>query len=233
LASIGQYFYSTGVNSAWVHLYAQGTVNLQVAGCDLRLRQVTNYPWTGAVKIEIGLDHPQNFSLHLRVPGWCEGWQLRINGAHQASLQPQKNGYIAIERTWLDGDILEYEMDMRVQMIWAHPAVRDLQGRVAIQRGPIVYCLEGVDQVAPFVDRVALDVKQIKAHGFEVEFVDNLLGGICVLRTKGTLIAENGWDELLYRSEPPSAESVDIMAVPYYAWANRDSGAMRVWLPVA
>ena len=230
LASLGQYFYSTGTNSAWVHLYAQGTANLKVAGRDVRLRQVTKYPWDGEVKIEIGVDHPQIFTLHLRVPGWCEGWQLRINGVPVTDLQSQANGYLAIGREWQPDDVVEYKMEMPIQTVWANPAVRYLQGRMAIQRGPVVYCLEGVDHGKITLDRIALNPQQILSGKFGVEYVDNLLGGICVLRGQGTLVNENGWDEMLYRHEQPASKPVDIMAIPYYAWNNREPGEMRIWI---
>jgi uncharacterized protein len=230
LASLGQYFYSTGANSAWVHLYAQGTVHLKVAGCDVRLRQVTKYPWNGEVKFEMGVDHPQTFTLYLRLPGWCENWNLRINGVPVIDLHPQANGYLAIEREWLPDDIVVYEMEMPVQTVWAHPAVRYLQGRMAIQRGPIVYCLEGVDHGKIALDRIALGPRQISSGEFGVEYVDNLLGGICILRGQGTLVDEQGWDRMLYRHEQPSSKPVDIMAIPYYAWDNRDPGEMRIWI---
>ena len=230
LASLGQYFYSTGIGNIWVHLYAQGTANLKVDQRDVTIHQETNYPWDGEVKFEIGVDHPQIFTLRLRVPGWCEGWQLRINGAPVTNLQPQANGYLAIEREWQPGDVVMYGMEMPVQTVWAHPAVRHLQGRLAIQRGPIVYCLEGVDHGKIALDRIALDPQQILSGEFGVEYVKNFLGGICILRGQGTLFDENGWEATLYRHEQPSSKPVDIMAIPYYAWGNRDPGEMRIWM---
>lgn len=229
LASLGGYFYSTGTNSAWIHLYAQGTVNLKIAGNDMSLHQVTKYPWDGEVKIEIEVDHPQVFALHLRVPGWCEGWQLRVNDVPVMNLQPQTTGYLTVEREWQSGDVVVYEMEMPVQTVWAHPAVRHLQGRMAIQRGPIVYCLEGVDHEKITLDQIVLEPQRIRSGEFGVEYIDNLLGGICILRGQGTLVDETGWDYTLYRHEPPSSRPVDITAIPYYAWSNRDPGEMRIW----
>jgi uncharacterized protein len=167
--------------------------------------------------------------LHLRVPGWCKGWQLHINGVTVTNMQSQANGYLAIEREWQTDDVVTYEMEMPVQAVWAHPAVRQLQGRMAIQRGPIVYCLEGGDHEYKALDRIALSPGQILSSKFGVEYVDDLLGGICVLRGQGTLMDEKGWDKTLYRHEPPPPMIVDLMAIPYYAWSNRDPGEMRVW----
>jgi len=107
--------------------------------------------------------------------------------------------------------------------------VRHLQGRMAIQRGPIVYCLEGVDHEKITLDQIVLDPQQILSGKFGVQYIDNLLGGICILRGQGTLVDETGWDDTLYRHEPPLSKPVDITAIPYYAWGNRDPGEMRIW----
>lgn len=212
-----------------MHLYAQGRVNLKIGGIDVRLRQITNYPWDGNVIIEIGVDHPQFFTLHLCVSGWCEGWQLRINNIPVTNMQPQVNGYLAIESEWKSGDIVMYEVEIPLQTIWDHPAVRHLQGRVAIQRGQIVYCLEGMDHGSITLDRITLDPQQILSGEFKVEYIDNLLGGICILRGQGTLVDENGWNAILYRHEKPSSTMIDVIAIPYYAWSNREFGEMRIW----
>ena len=229
LASLGQYFYSTGTNSAWIHLYAQGTANLTINGREMRLRQLTNYPWDGDVKVEVGIDRPQTFTLHLRLPGWCDSWQLSVNDIPMNNLQPH-NGYLAIEREWQSGDIVTYTMEMPIQTIWANPAVRYLQGRVAIQRGPIVYCLEGVDHENIALDRIALDPQQILLGKFEVEYNENLLGGVCVLHGPASLMDDAEWTNTLYRHEPPSLQQVTITAIPYFAWSNREPGEMRVWI---
>lgn len=230
LASLGQYFYSTGTNSAWVHLYAQGTVTLKVAGSEVRLRQITNYPWSGDVKIEIGVDHPQVFTLYLRLPGWCDDWHLQINGVLIMNLQPRANGYLTIEREWQSDDIVTYEMEMPIQTVWANPAVRQLHGKIAVQRGPIVYCLEGMDHGNIALERIALDSQQLSSGKFEIDYVNTLLGGICILQGQGILVDENGWDNTLYRHEHPSSKPIDILAIPYYVWGNRDPGEMRVWI---
>ncbi len=230
LASLGGFFYSTGANDVWVHLYAQGTVKLQVNGRDVSLRQVTQYPWDGDVKFEMGVAHPQTFTLHLRMPGWCERWHLRINDAPVTYLEPQANGYLAIEREWQPGDVVEYEMEMPIRTVWAHPAVHYLQGRMAIQRGPIVYCLEGVDHGAITLDRIAIDPKHILSNEFGVEYQDHLLGGVSLLRGEGSVVDESGWEGMLYRYREPSSKSMDIAAIPYYAWDNRTPGEMRVWV---
>jgi DUF1680 family protein len=229
LASLGSYFYSTGSASLWVHLFAQGSVNIKMDGRDINLRQVTNYPWDGNLKLEITLPAPQTFNLHLRLPGWCEKWNLSINGTPIAGIQPEINGYLPVKREWHTGDVVEYTMEMPIQTVWANPAVRFLQGRLAIQRGPIIYCLEGVDHGNILLDRIAVNPQNI-SEDFVPEYQENLLGGINILHGKGELVDETGWEGRLYRHQPPSQTPVEITAIPYYAWDNRAAGEMRVWI---
>ena len=231
LASLGGYFHSTGANDLWVHLYGQGRAKMKVDdGREVSLRQMTNYPWDGAVKLEIGLASPQRFTLHLRVPEWCERWQVAVNREQLSVNSGQvSDGYIHLTREWKPGDVVEYNMDMPIRTVWAHPAVRALQGRMALQRGPLVYCLEGVDHGEIVLDRISIDPQQV-ANNFQVEHREDLLGGVSVLRGKGRVVDESEWEDILYRNQQPSSKSIDITAIPYYAWDNRASGEMRIWI---
>jgi DUF1680 family protein len=166
--------------------------------------------------------------MHLRLPGWCENYHLSINGT-AVTLTADENGYLQINRTWQNGDTLTYEMDMPIRPVWANPAVRQLEGRVALQRGPLVYCLEGCDHGGIILDRIALDPANI-ASGFQTEYRADLLGGVVLIRGKGQLIDDAGWNEDLYRSVQPSRQEIEIRAVPYCVWDNREPGEMRVWL---
>ena len=138
-------------------------------------------------------------------------------------------GYIQITREWNPGDVVEYSMDMPIRATWAHPAVRELQGRVALERGPLVYCLEGVDHPGIPLDQIAIDPQSVY-HDFQVEDRQDLLGGIRMLRGRGTVADQSGWENILYRNQQLSFKSIDIMAIPYYAWDHRAPGEMRVWL---
>jgi DUF1680 family protein len=228
IASVGQYFYSTGPGGAWVHLFGGSTAALEVDGRPLQVRQETQYPWDGAVRLTITPEGPQSFTLHLRVPGWCKGYTLAVNGEAQ-DLPSTPTGYLAITREWQPGDVVTYTMAMPVEAVWANPAVRQLEGRVAIQRGPIVYCLEGCDHNNLILDRISVDAAAIP-H-FAVEHRPDLLGGVNVIRGQGLAIAEEAWGETLYRSgAAPAQTPLDIVAVPYCVWDNREAGEMRVWL---
>lgn len=230
LASLGGYFYSTGPDSIWVHLYAEGKADLKVNGREVILRQTTKYPWEGEVKFELGISAPQTFTLHLRVPGWCKRWSIRTNGTPMTASALEANGYLAVERQWRPGDSVEYRMEMPIQAVWAHPAVRYLQGRMALQRGPLVYCLEGVDHGGIGLDRIAIDPALVDSSQFTVEHQDRLLGGVSLVHGKANAVAEVGWEGMLYQNGRPSIKPMEIMAIPYYAWDNRAPGEMRVWI---
>ena len=230
LASLGDYFYSTGDQSLWLHLYAQNRATITIDGAPLELTVRTDYPWDGKIKLTLGLAAPQHFTLHLRIPGWCAQWRIMVNGAPiDGAVQPI-NGYVAIERMWNPADVVELELEMPVQSVWANPAVRQMQGRLALQRGPIVYCLEGVDHGGIGLDRISVDPAALAE--FVTEVRTDLLGGVTLLRGVGRVINEDGWDrQTLYRyGRPSSAESIAITAIPYCVWDQRGAGEMRVWL---
>ena len=245
IASVGGYFYSTSDDGAdqgvWVHLYGQNTASLTFGGLRLGVRQETQYPWDGNVKMTLTLDASKSFKLRLRVPGWCDQWTLKINGQSSNSQtsdlqtsQTPTNGYLTIDREWHTGDVIEFNMSMPVQPVYAHPSVRQMQGRVALQRGPLVYCVEGSDHDFNQVERLSIDAATLGQ--FTPEHRGDLLGGVTVLRGAGHLAKEDGWDGLLYRhNKPPSTKPIAITAIPYYAWNNRlvpdgKVSEMKVWL---
>lgn len=227
LASSGNYLYSTGEKDLWLHLYAGNTAAVEIDGQPVTVKQETLYPWDGAVKLSFELGQPLIFSLHLRVPGWCRQYQVAVNGAVQ-DVQADAGGYIAVEREWKNGDSVTFTMDMPVEAIWANPQVRQLEGRVAIQRGPIVYCLEGADHGSIILDRISMNANDISS--FKVEYQPEFLGGSTVITGKGKVIDEAGWGGALYQNQAPSQKDINITAIPYCVWDNRESGEMRVWL---
>lgn len=232
LASIGKYFYATSDDGLWVHLFAGNETQVEINGQTIRVRQETNYPWDGHVRLLINSDNehtaPHVFTLHLRVPGWCDGYTLKVNG-QLLDLHPETGGYLTINRPWQDGDVVDYEMEMPIRPVFANPAVRLLEGRVAIQRGPIVYCLEGTDNNNMILDRISVSAEDI-AHTFTVEFRPELLGGVTIVHGQGFAIEDTGWGEALYRNAAPDEKPINITAVPYCVWDNREPGEMRIWL---
>lgn len=222
IASVGGYFYSTGENSVWAHLYAAGEAEFPDWG--ITIEQTTDYPWEGKVTLRLTVDEPKRFALHLRIPGWCTKYALEVNQSPISNLR-SRNGYVAITRTWRTGDTVILDLDMPVQLVRAHPNVRQMTGRVAIQRGPVVYCLESTDNPVSPLDRISLPLDM----SWRVEHRPELLGGVTVLRGRA-LVDDATWRGGLYApARPIKRNPVQIVAVPYCVWDNRAPGEMRVW----
>jgi DUF1680 family protein len=196
-------------------------------GVTVRLTQQTDYPWDGRVRLTVAPEPTSEFTLCLRIPGWASGRPvpsdlyrfddpkapavgLKVNG-QAADPSPREDGYVHVTRRWQAGDVVELEMPMPVRRVYAHENIQEDRGKVALMRGPIVYCLEGADH--PGVDLLRLAVPG--ETEWRAEHRADLLGGVTVLRGQ----APAGGPQ-------PAA----LTAVPYYAWANREAGAMTVWI---
>jgi len=225
LASLGGYAYALSDEALWVNLYLQSETEVTVGGHRVRLEVTTDYPWDGAVKMVLQGSLPARFGLRLRVPGWCSGAGVQVNG--KAVARPKvERGYLVLERTWRPDDVVDLNLPMPVQRIEAHPRVKEDGGRLAIQRGPLVYCLEACDQTVP-LSRLALP----PAAPLRAVKRPKLLGGVVVLKGTGEAASEEDWTGKLYR--PYAApQRVPVTAIPYYAWDNREAGPMEVWLPM-
>ena len=226
IPQVNAYLYATSSASdtLWVNLYAESEARTHLAGQEVELVQETDYPWSGTARLTINPSSSVDFCVNLRIPGWCEGAALKLNGG-ALSAAPGENGYCSIQRTWDKGDVLELELPMPVQRIMAHPEVRENIGRVALQRGPIVYCLEAVDN-----DGAVRDIALPRTSKLEDAFEPDLLGGVVVLRGKALRRKAIEWDGKLYQKVPEDEEA-SVTAIPYYAWDHRDAGEMVVWLP--
>jgi hypothetical protein len=222
LASLGEYIYSEGENFAAINLYVQSSATLDVGVTSVDLRQQTDYPWDGTVRISVTPDSTANFELRLRIPGWCSKFTLAINGS--ALTTQTSNGYVAIQRNWAPGDRIELRLEMPVARVYSNPRVRMNCGRVALQRGPMVYCLEGVDNGT---DLNALELS--RNAEFEHRFDAELLGGMVTLTGRAQKLS---WPakEALYQQTPGAKSEVTLKAIPYFAWDNRAGGEMLVWI---
>ena len=226
LASLGGYIYSQNADGLAVHLYVQGQTQVQLAGVPVTVRQQTRYPWEGDVQLTLDLAAPTTFTLSLRIPGWCRSYTLEVNGQPVNATVEQR--YARVRRVWQRGDMVTLKLAMPVERIEAHPEVQADLGRVALQRGPLVYCLEGVDHAAP-VHRLALPADAVLTPRFDPE----LLGGVVVLEGDAVAREAAGWENTLYRpQQPPHTTPTPLRAVPYCTWDNREPGEMAVWLPV-
>jgi uncharacterized protein len=225
VASIGTVMYGVADNAIAVHLYGDSTARFDVGGRSVRLTQASRYPWDGAVEIELLVETPTTFDVYLRIPGWCRSASLRLNGSPIELAAITRDGYALIEREWKAGDGLRLDLDMPVERVHAHPDVRADLGRVALSRGPLIYCLEGIDNPVP-LHRIQLPGEA----KFEPRHIADLLGGLTVLSGMAEAEKSEDWSDSLYRTAPPSLETVPVIAVPYFAWDNRGSGEMDVWL---
>src|SRR6266581_4363933 len=225
LASLGQYIYASNDTEVVVHLYIQSSVRLALDGREITVRQETTYPWDGMITIQLGMDESTVFGLNLRIPGWCRTARLSVNGDSLDLTEHIAKGYARVERLWHPGDHVVLALDMPIERVYAHPNVRQDTGCVALQRGPLVYCLEAVDHTVP-LHRIILPRTEDLASHFE----PGVLGGIVVITGSAQAAGDTDWEGMLYRSWPATAHPCAITAIPYYAWDNRTPGGMRVWL---
>ncbi len=225
VAAIGSYLYGVADDAIAVHVYGDNTARLEVGGQPVTLTQESRYPWDGTVAITMGLTTPTRFTLHLRIPGWCRGATLAVNGVPVDVKAATVDGYVAIAREWVDGDAVRLELAMTAERLYANPEIRQDLGRVALRRGPLLYCAEATDNPTG-VQRLKIP----RSTPLEEAFEPNLLGGLVTLSAKAEADASADWQGTLYRSEPPVTAPAALKAVPYFAWDNREGGEMLVWL---
>ena len=205
LPSIGNYIYGTAADGIYVNLYMGNTAQMKVGRHALTLTQETEYPWKGAITLRVGTKAPFATKIRLRIPGWCRQYTLSLNG--ETIQPPVEKGYAVLERKWKDGDRISLDLDMPVMLVDADPRVKEDVGKRAVQRGPLVYCLEETDNPEDFD---ALTVSE-RTH-FEVSYEPELLRGVVSLTA--------------------SHADRTLKFVPYYAWDNREAGRMKVWIPL-
>ncbi|EAR52874.1 hypothetical protein OG2516_10441 [Oceanicola granulosus HTCC2516] len=223
VASVAGYFYGVAETEIAVHLYGGATATLPVAGGRVTLTETSDYPWDGAVRIALEPEGTRTFTLSLRVPGWCHGATASVNG-EALEVAPER-GYLKITRDWAPGDVVELNLPMQAERLYAHPDVRQDAGRVALRRGPLVYCCEQHDNPAP-VNRLRLpsDAPVTARHA------SDLLGGITVLEARAEAEDADAWGGNLYATRRAPSSETALTAVPYYIWCNRGQTPMQVWL---
>jgi uncharacterized protein len=225
LASLGLFAYGQSDEGIWTHLYIAGQARAQHAGTELTLKTETRYPWDGEVKIIVESTQPVDLTLHLRIPGWCRAPSICINGTSQDPA-PIAGTYAPLKRTWMPGDTINLSLPMPVERIEAHPNVTNNQGKVALKRGPLMYCLEEIDHTDTVHSITLPEDTDLKA-----EIASDLLGGITVIRGKGQVPDSRSWNGQLYRPiDHTVRRPIDLTAIPYYAWNNRGKGHMTTWI---
>lgn len=202
LPSIGNYVYGTSANALWINLYMGNETRFTDGDQEVTIKQETDYPWSGTVRLTVHSSRPLNKELRLRIPGWCRNYSVAVGG--QVREMQREKGYAVIP-SWKPGDEITLKMEMPVEMVAADPRVKQDAGKRAVQRGPLVYCIEETDNAKAF-DELSLS----SSTSFEVKDAPDMLGGI-------------------KRIEALSADR-SFTLIPYYAWDNREAGKMKVWI---
>jgi DUF1680 family protein len=235
VASLGDYIYGVSDQGIWVNLFVGSNTNLKVGKNDVALKQQTNYPWDGVSTINIDPNSKSKFALRLRIPGWVQGevapgelykfsdpakspFSIKLNG--KPVVWAMEKGYAVIDRDWKKGDQIELTLPMEVKRVVARPELMQDADRVALERGPLVYCVEGADNNGKAWDLILPD-----NAAFTTSFQKDLLEGVTVIQFKApTLqVAQDG--------QTVTTELKTITAIPYYSWCNRGQNQMQVWLP--
>ena len=229
---IGGFVYATRDDSLYINLFIGGNGKVRVKENTVSISQQTRYPWDGKVRICIEPDQPAHIAVHVRIPGWAQGRPvpgdlyrylnsndgqtvLRVNG-EPMTLNIEK-GFAVIRRSWNKGDTIELDFPMPVRRVLAHEKLTADAGRVALERGPVVYCAEWVDNEGAVADTVLPD----DAH-LEAEYRKDTLKGLAVIRGQ---VSRRGKDDNSMKKQ-----KAELIAIPYCAWANRGAGQMIVWL---
>jgi DUF1680 family protein len=238
LPSLPGYFYAKDANSVYVNLYAENKASFEFKGSNLTISQKTDYPWQGKVDITVDPETKENFKLKVRIPGWARNVvipgnlytfddniepdvKLTLNG--EALKYKVEKGYAVIERTWEKGDVLALNFSLEVRKVVADSRVEANKGRIAIERGPIVFCAEW-----PYSeDGKVLNLLFDSEEDFTASFDNTLLNGVEVITTKAQPARYNEQHKV------ERGEKEDITLIPYYAWNNKGPGEMMVWLPVS
>lgn len=225
LTSLNQYIYTVHGDTLYTNLYIGSELKTTLGGMEVALSQQSRFPWDGTISLKVNPAQAGEFGIALRIPSWSSDFTVRVNG-EAADVESLQQGYAVIRRGWQAGDILELTLPMEAHRIFAHPNLRTDAGLTAIQRGPLVYCLEAADNGEP-LSSISLS----KTGEFTEAFDDELLGGAVVVRAEGSRVAEQTWNGGLYSRTRAARQPVTVTAVPYYLWGNRGSGEMRVWIP--
>jgi DUF1680 family protein len=236
LPSVPGYVYAQNKNELYVNLYMGNTSNIQLPSASVKITQTTNYPWEGKVNIQIDPIKSNAFVVNIRIPGWAQQMPIpselyqfmdarkkpvviTINGK---PIQYEiKKGYAVLKRMWKKGDQISVDFPMEPQKVVADEKVKDDAGRFALQRGPIVYCLEGPDNKDSLVQNILVT----KDAPVQAIYKEDFLNGVTILTTNGSSAKRQLNSDVLLKSEQ------EVKAIPYYTWANRGSNEMMVWIP--
>ncbi|MDE5796827.1 MAG: glycoside hydrolase family 127 protein, partial [Muribaculaceae bacterium] len=233
MASVPNYMYATQGDDIFVNLYIQSDADITTENNKVKIRQETEYPWQGKVKMTVTPAQEGEFAVRVRIPGWsqespvptdlysftrkaADNYTLTVNGSEADVLKG--DGYATLKRTWRPGDVIELTLPMETRRVRANENVADDRGKLAIQRGPVMYCLEGRDQS----DSTVFDKYIPEDTRFEESYRANMLNGVMTLSGKARKVMRDG-----------SEQEVNFTAIPYCTWNNRGNDQMAVWIPAS
>ena len=229
MSGLPSYIYAQEPGAVYVNQFIGSHAVLTVNNIRVNLQQTTHYPWDGQIKLSVEPAQATDFSIYIRLPGWCNHQpRLAINGKPIQNLEKVR-GYARLQRTWKRGDVIDLSLPMAVERIAANPRVEADIGRAALQRGPVVYCLEAVDNGGHVRNLVISPRGQLR-----VQWRPDLLGGVNVIKGPALALGQRSElrDDALYlpSSKTIAIKNVEFTAIPYYAQDNRQPGEMEVWM---
>jgi len=233
--SLGNYIYAKSDNAVWINLFVGSSTNIPLKNGNIQLEQKTNYPWDGTVQMTVSPDRNTRFPLHIRIPGWAqnqpvpgdtyqyldnsnEQYTLTING--KPAVYTLDKGYAVIEREWKKGDEVLLNLPMQVRKVVATDSVKNDRNRVALQRGPLVYCFEHADNEGKVMNFFVPDNTT-----FTSQYNPDLLQGVVTIQAEAPVVTA------INNGTSVTTVPKKVTAIPYYAWANRGNGQMQVWVP--
>jgi DUF1680 family protein len=232
--SLPAYLYSTSRDGVYLNLYHASELDWHLEdGTPLKLTQATNYPWNGDIHLTVNPAHAADFTVYLRWPEWASSVDVQVNGQPVSLTAAHKGSFIPLARTWRPGDTVSLSIPLQPVLMTANPRVTDDYGRVAVQRGPLVYALEQLDQNGAAISDIFLK----SSTPFTVDFRKDFLGSVAVLKVAGLVAERSLGEEPLYQPFNISTNRPKRMAnltfIPYYTIGNREPSPMEVWVPVS
>jgi DUF1680 family protein len=232
LSSLPHYLATHDAKGIQIHQFASAEIGGELQSERfVKLNVVSEYPWSGEIEVHVEETAGNPWALSIRIPDWSQNPTVSINGKSVADLHIEK-GYLVLDRVWKVDDVVNLDLSIEPMLVASNPRIDATRGCLAIQHGPIVYCLEDKDQE---IQGRLLDVEIDPNQPLSSRWEDDLLGGVMVIEAQGQFADNATWQGRLYRpaleSVPSFITSARLIAIPYYAWGNRKIDSMRVWIP--
>ncbi|HOJ10439.1 MAG TPA: glycoside hydrolase family 127 protein [Clostridiales bacterium] len=222
IPTVGSYFYMNNNNCLWINMYGSSQAKIEIDKQDIIVIQKTDYPYDGKVEIIFHTKNKFSAKVKLRIPGWCDNWRLHVNSAIKDAAMDK--GYLTLDREWSDGDVITLALDMPVKLNYSHECVEENKGKAAISRGPLVYCIEEIDNMQ-------YDDVKIDPHG-EFSDISATINTADNINTEDPANDVNTVNSAETRFIRWDVQNIDAVAVPYHLWNNRGQGKMKVWIPL-